>query len=193
MEFDHLSHITIPFYFIRHGETAWNRQGIIMGQQDIPLNECGVKQAYEAQSFLKNMAIDAMYTSSLKRAHQTALILNEALDRPLHKTDQLWERGWGEGEGKPHSHFMSGLKDSDIPQGAEPWKIFENRMLSALHHIMTESKKSPLIIAHGGFFMAMTRLMGYSHLHAENCVPYLFRPPERKDQLWFICELGKEN
>ena len=41
-----------PFYFIRHGETEWNRRNIVMGSQDIPLNELGLQQAHEASQVL---------------------------------------------------------------------------------------------------------------------------------------------
>ena len=184
--------ITTPFYFIRHGETEWNRRGTSMGQTDIPLNERGIQQAYAAQAFLKNLEVGAVYSSSLKRAHQTAQIINEALSRPLYTTDHLRERGWGEGEGKPFDeNFFVNLPDHLLPEGAEKYPDFEARILSALKSATAMADQPTLIVAHGGVFMVLTRLMGYPNLHAENCVPYLFRPPATKDQLWFVCELGQ--
>jgi broad specificity phosphatase PhoE len=61
-----------PFYFIRHGETEWNRQGIYMGHKDIPLNETGRAQAYNAKKYLKKEPISYSVTSSLARAYETA-------------------------------------------------------------------------------------------------------------------------
>ena len=61
-----------PFYFIRHGETEWNRRNIIMGSRDIPLNELGLQQAHEASRALENESFDIIVSSTKKRAQQTA-------------------------------------------------------------------------------------------------------------------------
>ena len=61
-----------PFYFIRHGETEWNRRNIIMGSHDIPLNELGLQQAHEASRALENESFDIIVSSTKKRAQQTA-------------------------------------------------------------------------------------------------------------------------
>ena len=61
------------FYFIRHGETDWNRQSIIMGQTDIPLDDTGIHQAHQAKDILKTENVSAIYTSPLQRAYETAM------------------------------------------------------------------------------------------------------------------------
>jgi broad specificity phosphatase PhoE len=60
-----------PFYFIRHGETEWNRRNIIMGSKDIPLNELGLQQAHEASRVLENESFDVIVSSPKIRAQQT--------------------------------------------------------------------------------------------------------------------------
>jgi broad specificity phosphatase PhoE len=57
---------------IRHGETDWNRIGRCQGVADIVLNENGKRQAKELAESLKNHDIKAVYSSHLKRAHETA-------------------------------------------------------------------------------------------------------------------------
>lgn len=57
---------------IRHGETPWNRETKFRGVYDIPLNENGRAQARLAGEALKNRKIDAVYTSPLSRAKETA-------------------------------------------------------------------------------------------------------------------------
>lgn len=80
-----------PFYFIRHGETDWNVQKILMGSKDIPLNERGKSQAIQARQFLKDLEIGQIFSSSSQRAYQTASILNEEYAYPLHPVDQFKE------------------------------------------------------------------------------------------------------
>lgn len=77
------------FYFIRHGETDWNRDKRIMGQMDIPLNETGVAQARSARNLLKELNIQHIYTSPLLRAYQTAQILNEEINQVITRDDSV--------------------------------------------------------------------------------------------------------
>jgi broad specificity phosphatase PhoE len=60
---------------IRHGETAWNREGIFRGLQDVPLNDTGRAQAALTAEALAERNIDAAYTSPLSRAAETAAIV----------------------------------------------------------------------------------------------------------------------
>ena len=57
-----------PFYFIRHGETDWNRRNIIMGSQDIPLNERGLEQAHEVSRILEKESFEIIVSSTKMRA-----------------------------------------------------------------------------------------------------------------------------
>jgi len=64
-----------PIYFIRHGETDWNREGRIQGQIDIPLNDAGHQQAVAIsrglKNFLGNSKVDLFVASPLTRTRQT--------------------------------------------------------------------------------------------------------------------------
>src|SRR5690606_40156857 len=84
---------------IRHGETDWNAQRRIQGRTDIPLNEKGIQQARECRDFLKNSEWDVIITSPLKRAKQTAEIINEALNIDLIEMDDFIEKSFGDVEG----------------------------------------------------------------------------------------------
>ena len=67
-------------YIIRHGKTAMNHANLLQGRSDIPLNEEGILQAQEAKEKLADVAFDAVYTSPLIRAVQTARILVPGLE-----------------------------------------------------------------------------------------------------------------
>ncbi len=62
----------------RHGETDWNRDGIWQGHGDPPLNELGRRQAAELARRLADVQIDALYSSDLRRAYETATIVGRA-------------------------------------------------------------------------------------------------------------------
>ena len=64
----------LPFIFIRHGETDWNRAGLFQGRSDIPLNETGKEQAREAARRLANLSVSKVMVSPLKRAMETATL-----------------------------------------------------------------------------------------------------------------------
>ena len=191
--------MTLPnksFYFIRHGETDWNKDKIIMGHTDIPLNQNGFDQAYRAQKFFKNMSFDKIYTSPLKRAYRTAEILNECIGSSLVTCDDLMERGFGERDGTSYDGALTTLSNTSAIKGAETFDVFEARVLTGVRKILEESKSSPLIVAHGGVFVVLAKYCGASpDLRAQNCQPFLFRSPQHPTHPWFICDLidGEDN
>ena len=69
----------MKIYVTRHGQTDWNVQGKTQGRADIELNEVGIKQAKQTKEELKNIDIDLIICSPLKRAKKTAEIINEGL------------------------------------------------------------------------------------------------------------------
>jgi phosphoserine phosphatase len=86
---------------VRHGETEWNRNGQFQGQIDVPLNDNGRAQAAKAAEFLKDIPIDAAYTSYMARPKETAeIILKYHPDLTLHSVNELQEISHGEWEGR---------------------------------------------------------------------------------------------
>jgi broad specificity phosphatase PhoE len=105
----------IDIYLIRHGETNLNRDGCFQGQGlNPPLNENGLEQAKKLSLVMKFLELDAVYTSPLTRAYQTAEALANDRGLPLIKDERLLEANLGVAEGK--------LK-----------KVIEDRMPSAYH------------------------------------------------------------
>lgn len=79
---------TTRFILVRHGQTAWNREGRFRGREDLPLDEVGLEQAEAAgQRIAATWSVSAVYTSPLLRARQTA----QAIARTLALTPQPLE------------------------------------------------------------------------------------------------------
>lgn len=88
-------------YLMRHGETAYNKQGLIQGSLDIPLNEYGLELAKMTRNgFNKDgLSFDICYCSPLTRAKQTAEILLKGTNTKMICDDRIREMNFGEGEG----------------------------------------------------------------------------------------------
>lgn len=72
--------IILKICLVRHGETEWNSEGILQGKTDIPLNDLGIQQAEECADYLSQFQWDVVITSPLKRAKQTAEIINKKIN-----------------------------------------------------------------------------------------------------------------
>lgn len=86
-------------FLIRHGETEWNRQHLLQGNRDIPLNEAGIRLAVQTAEGLRQagLTFDRIYSSPLQRAKRTAQLL--CPNQPLVLDDRLRELSFGDYEG----------------------------------------------------------------------------------------------
>jgi broad specificity phosphatase PhoE len=185
----------MPFYYLRHGETDWNLSNHIMGQQDIPLNERGIQQSQKIKMCLKHIEFEKIWSSPLRRARQTAEIINEEYQYPIFYHDYLKERGWGVDEGLSHEGYFPDMKpnhtsskgnETKIPEGAEFLKTFERRVITAFQEILVPSSKPPIVVSHGGVFSVLTSLLSDKTVSIQNCELYLFCPPEQSGDLWQV-------
>ena len=71
----------MKIYLMRHGETEYNRVGRLQGQSDIPLNEFGIQLAEKTAEGLKSVSFDAVFSSPLQRALETARIAEKIVNR----------------------------------------------------------------------------------------------------------------
>lgn len=95
----------MKLYITRHGETDWNKQMIIQGTTDNPLNQRGVEQAQEIKKFFANKELDLVIASSLERARMTASLATG--NNPDIIDDRFIERNFGYFEGKAIELFHS--------------------------------------------------------------------------------------
>lgn len=85
--------------FIRPGETQWNSIGRWQGIVNIPINAHGINQAKRLAQFVRNIGLDAIYSSDLRRARDTAIIISEYANAPVKYDERLRERDMGVWQG----------------------------------------------------------------------------------------------
>lgn len=95
----------MEIYFIRHGQTVWNTEKRFQGLSDSPLTELGIKQAKLLGEQLKNIKFDKFYSSSLKRANDTANYIKGDREQEVEIFDAFREISMGDMEGKGHYEF----------------------------------------------------------------------------------------
>ena len=177
----------VAFWFLRHGETDWNAQGLSQGNIDIPLNDRGLSQAREAGALLRNRGIATILASPLSRAKVTAEIVGEGLGLPVAINRNLREVEFGVQEGKPMTQwFTDWVSGAWTPEGAESFPALRRRTLLAIN----ESVSNPpvvLVVAHGAVFRALRAEMGIMpNMRTRNATPILCEPPAAEGDAWSI-------
>ncbi len=176
-----------PFWYLRHGETDWNRQGLSQGSNDIPLNELGLAQAKEAAVRLRNRGITSIVSSPLSRARVTAEIVAKALGLEVTLEPDLREVSWGVHEGKPLAEWFSGwIAGHTTPEGAESFLELRSRAVAGLNRAVGQPP-AVLVVAHGGVFRAIRSVMKLEISgRTRNCVPMWCEPPRRPGEDWAV-------
>lgn len=149
----------IRLYLIRHG-----RQNSPLCNVDVPLDSAGERQAELVAERLKNYNIQALYSSNLIRAVQTAEIINRQLLLPYFREEDLREISFGELEGlsdvdikEKYGDFIKerAKADEDIPcPGGENGEDVYNRVFPVISQIIrsaqTNNIENVAIVTHGG-------------------------------------------
>ena len=152
-------------YITRHGETEWNAAGRIQGHTDVALSERGREQAGMLAARLASAPIDAVYSSDLARAAETAKVALRGRDVPITFTEQLREYNKGVFEGLTESEYREKYPDlyepslaNDLdfaPPGGETIRETSVRLAAIIQQIKdAHMDQRALIVGHGGSLRA---------------------------------------
>ncbi len=154
--------MTTTVYLIRHGETDWNLAGRWQGHADVPLNEVGYRQARLLARRLaaEGVRFDAIYSSDLARAFQTAWEIGAAVKVPVQLLPNLREIDLGTWSGLTYDEIKTTHpteialleQGQDIPRGGgETLSALRKRVVEAVDAIANHHKGSTLaLVTHGG-------------------------------------------
>jgi alpha-ribazole phosphatase len=151
----------IKLYIVRHGATVWNKETRYQGQKDVPLSIDGEIQAEKIAQRFANEEIQAVYSSPLKRALNTANMIALPHQLSVGVLDGMKEIGFGDWEGQAYTHVREQYSEelrrwihdplsNNIPNG-EPLPSLKIRVEEALQQILNEHLVGNVIlVAHSG-------------------------------------------
>lgn len=150
--------MTTTIYLVRHGATDWNHTRRAQGTADVPLNEQGRLQALHTAEELSKVHVDAVYTSDLSRAYDTAVAiakthnLDLVIEPRFREIDQgdwtgltvdeirkRWPEKWG-----PARHYNA------RPGGESPQQVRERALAGLKELVAKHPNETVVIVSHGG-------------------------------------------
>ena len=166
---------------VRHGETDWNRDGRWQGGSDTRLNELGREQARELAEQLDG-SIDALYSSDLARARETAEIVAAKLGLEVQVDPRLRERSFGSWEGLTMLEIEERFADSHRRwragegAGADDAEAFEDFFARVTEFLADVLRLHPdeevLVISHGGSIRVIHALAaGVDYVRDHRLIP----------------------
>jgi broad specificity phosphatase PhoE len=139
----------------RHGETEWNRVGRYQGWADPPLNDTGRAQARALAEQLRATPFAAVYSSDLRRAHETAEIVAAPHAVPVLVEPGLREVNVGAWSGLTRAVVARRFPDGERP-GGETRQEHAARVLAAAERIAhAHPSDRILLVSHGGTMRAL--------------------------------------
>jgi len=135
---------------VRHGQTNYNRNNIIQGQVDIPLNKFGENQALLTAKNFKGEKFDVIISSPLSRAIETAKIIAQEINfhKEIIHNDAFIERNFGLADGKEISKYFAKIHDQSI-KDLESTTDLKKRTMTGLNNVVNDYlDKNIMIVSH---------------------------------------------
>lgn len=146
------------FALVRHGNTAWNSEGRIQGRTDVPLDALGREQARRAAAALAAEPWEALYTSPLVRARESAAIIGSPHGLVPTVWPDLQERAYGTLEGLTADEIERLYPDRADRESLPGVEAFSDLQERAVRTFTTLAHRHPggkvLVVAHGGLLNA---------------------------------------
>jgi broad specificity phosphatase PhoE len=165
------------FYFVRHGETDYNRNRLCAGSRiDAPLNKTGKGQAKSLRDKIESLPIKKVICSPLKRTIQTAKL---ATSLPLVLEHDIRECDLGDFEGKPVPDFIKHIETTSpstpFPNGESRHEVAK-RAVSAVSKFLLAHGEGLLFVSHGIVYWALLETLGIPFHYIENAELIHFKP-----------------
>ena len=153
----------MEIYFVRHGQTIWNVEKRFQGLSDSPLTELGITQAKLLGEKLKNIKFDKFYSTSLKRAYDTANYIKGNRKQKVEIFDDFVEISMGDMEGikqedfkklypeQVKNFFFNQLEYNPSSFGGESFLEVRERVIKGLNKFVELNKnyERVLVVSHG--------------------------------------------
>jgi broad specificity phosphatase PhoE len=157
----------------RHGRTEWNASGRMQGQSDVALDATGIQQAREVAPLIAAEGPDAIVSSDLVRAHDTALALGSLLRLPVATDPRLRESNFGPWQGLTAAEISERYPDQyalwrtgepfTVP-GAETHDEVARRMLAGIEDALDATEGTLVVVSHGASARrALGALLAWPH------------------------------
>ena len=159
------------FALVRHGQTDWNAERRLQGATDIPLNDVGRGQARDAVAVLAPYEWDAIVSSPLSRAAETADLIAEGLGLTVsRRVPELTERSFGPAEGMQAGPELEALRVPGGFKGAESEDEAADRGIAALEALAEEFRgQRLLVVTHGTLLrVSLSRAIGQTLASVDN-------------------------
>lgn len=175
-------------YFVRHGETIWNKKGLLQGHKDSPLTLKGKNTAERKGKALNKENIEIIYSSDLGRCVQTSEIINQRLRIELIKTPELRERDFGNLNGQTNKKVREKLDLSDLNERApngESFNQLKKRVIAFIQSFANKKFQKILLVLHDGSARAILSEYYQTYFNSKKCdtsaaVIYSFEIADKK-------------
>jgi broad specificity phosphatase PhoE len=157
---------------VRHGRSAWNATGRVQGQMDIALDAVGVQQARQVAERVRDVHLDAIYSSPLQRARATAEAIGARLSLPVTCDDRLMEYQFGVVSGLTWDEVVVQYPELARRWADDAWAVpiegsegrvnFGARVKAVMDGIVARHPDQHVaVVAHGGTFnVYLAKMLG---------------------------------
>lgn len=164
---------------VRHGETEWNREEIFRGRADVRLNDTGIRQAELLSDYLKDVKIESVLSSPLRRALATAEIIARPHNLKVDTADGLIDFDYGEwsattrreAEEKYPAFYAAWMTTPHLVTmpGGESLPDMRKRALGVIENVVSSYSGNVVLVSHRAVNkVIICALMGLDDSHFWN-------------------------